>query len=335
MNLVYSKFYIGGQWVQPATSNVINVVSASTEEFIGQVPEASEADVDVAVVAARRAFDDPTGWAHLDPVERNVVLERFAGEIESRSAETVQRVSSQNGMPVSVGGPSEGTAPAVLLRYYIGLMAELPTEEVRDGVLGGTTVVSREPIGVVAAIVPWNFPQSLTFMKLAPALAAGCTVVLKPSPETVLDSYLVAEAAEAAGLPPGVLNIVPGGREVGAHLVSHPGIDKVSFTGSTDAGRQVGEVCGRLLRPMTLELGGKSAAIVLDDADLAPDLEKFFAATLLNSGQTCYLGTRVLAPPPPLRRGRRPSRRDGGVTEGGRCSGPADPARSPRQRSPT
>ncbi|MEO6472557.1 MAG: aldehyde dehydrogenase [Aeromicrobium sp.] len=296
MNLIYEKFYIDGRWVQPETANRINVISASTEETIGQVPDGSEADIDAAVSAARRAFDDPSGWAHLDPVDRNAVLERFADEIESRSAETVQRVSAQNGMPVSVGAASEGTAPAVLLRYYVGLMAALPTEEVREGLFSGTTVIRREPIGVVAAIVPWNFPQSLTFMKLAPALAAGCTVVLKPSPETVLDAFLVAEAAEAAGMPPGVLNIVPGGREVGAHLVSHPGIDKVSFTGSTAAGRQVGEVCGRLLRPVTLELGGKSAAIVLDDAELAPDLGKFFAATMLNSGQTCYLGTRVLAP---------------------------------------
>jgi aldehyde dehydrogenase (NAD+) len=296
MNLCYEKLYIGGQWVRPATSQVIEVVSASTEQPLGQVPDGSEADIDAAVNAARRAFDDPTGWAHLDPADRGPVLERFAGELEARSAETVQRVSAQNGMPVSIGARSEGAAPAALVRYYLAMMRESPAEEVRDAMVGGTTVIRRDPIGVVAAIVPWNFPQSLTFMKLAPALAAGCTVVLKPSPETVLDAYLVAEAAEAAGLPAGVLNIVPGGREVSAYLVAHPGIDKVSFTGSTAAGRHIGEVCGRLLRPVTLELGGKSAAIVLDDADLAPDLDKVFAATMLNNGQTCYLGTRVLAP---------------------------------------
>ncbi len=144
--------------------------------------------------------------------------------------------------------------------------------------------------------MPWNFPQTLTFFKLAPLLAAGCTVVVKPSPETVLDSYLLAEAIAESDIPAGVINIVPGGREVGAYLVEHPGVDKVAFTGSTAAGRAIGEACGRLIRPVTLELGGKSAAIVLDDADLPSLLSQFFTATLMNNGQTCYLGTRVLAP---------------------------------------
>ena len=156
----------------------------------------------------------------------------------------------------------------------------------------------REPIGVVGAIVPWNYPQTLAAFKYGAALAAGCTVVMKPSPETVLDAFLLAEAIEAAGIPAGVINIVPGGRELGAYLVAHRDVDKVAFTGSTAAGRRVAETCGRLLRPVTLELGGKSAAIVLEDADL--DLAKIgndlFAATLVNNGQTCYLGTRVLAP---------------------------------------
>jgi acyl-CoA reductase-like NAD-dependent aldehyde dehydrogenase len=164
--------------------------------------------------------------------------------------------------------------------------------------MGGNIVVRRYPIGVVGAIVPWNFPQSLAAFKYAPALAAGCPLVIKPSPETVLDIQLVAEAAAEAGLPPGVFNVGPGGREVGAYLVSHPRIDKVAFTGSTAAGRSIAETCGRLLRPVTLELGGKSAAIVLDDAELnlATIGEKLFQATLLNNGQTCFLGTRVLAP---------------------------------------
>ncbi len=162
--------------------------------------------------------------------------------------------------------------------------------------LGGTSLVSKHPIGVVGAIVPWNVPQGITFLKIAPALAAGCTFVLKPAEETVLDAFLMAEAAAAAGLPDGVLNVVPGGREVGAYLVEHPGVDKVSFTGSTAAGRWIAEACGRLLRPVTLELGGKSAAIVLDDADLAGSIEQFFGVTLLNNGQICWLNTRVLAP---------------------------------------
>ncbi len=216
----YDKLYVGGSWTTPATSNTIPVHSAATEEQVGVVPEGAEADIDAAVAAARKAFDDPQG----------------------------------------------------------------------------KSVVIREPVGVVAAIVPWNVPQAITFLKLAPALAAGCTVVLKPAPETVLDAMLMSEAAAEAGLPDGVLNVVPGGREVGAYLVSHPQVDKVSFTGSTAAGRAIGETCGRLLRPVTLELGGKSAAIVLDDADLAANIESFFAATLLNNGQICWLGTRILAP---------------------------------------
>jgi acyl-CoA reductase-like NAD-dependent aldehyde dehydrogenase len=165
-------------------------------------------------------------------------------------------------------------------------------------VLGGTIKVLREPVGVVAAIVPWNFPQTLGFMKIAPALAAGCTVVVKPSPETVLDAFLLARTAIDAGLPPGVLGIVPGGRELGARLVAHPDVDKVAFTGSTAAGREIAQTCGRLLRPVTLELGGKSATIVLDDAelDLAAIGADLFVATLANNGQTCFLGPRVLAP---------------------------------------
>lgn len=154
----------------------------------------------------------------------------------------------------------------------------------------------REPIGVVAAIIPWNFPQSLTMFKVAPALAAGCTVVVKPAPETVLDAYQLADAAQEAGLPPGVLNIVTGGREIGSYLVAHPGVNKVAFTGSTAAGRAIGETCGRLLRPVTLELGGKSAAIVLDDADLVEVARGLSWASLLNNGQTCYLSSRILAP---------------------------------------
>jgi acyl-CoA reductase-like NAD-dependent aldehyde dehydrogenase len=149
---------------------------------------------------------------------------------------------------------------------------------------------------VVAAIVPWNFPQALTMFKIAPALAAGCTVVLKPSPETTFDAMELAAAADRAGLPAGVLNVVTGGAEIGQYLVAHPGVSKVAFTGSTATGREIGEVCGRLLRPATLELGGKSAAIVLDDADLAKTVQGLATSALLNNGQTCYLSTRILAP---------------------------------------
>ncbi|MET9329045.1 aldehyde dehydrogenase [Tsukamurella sp. NPDC003166] len=294
----YDRLYVGGEWITPSTARTIVPINASTEEPLGSVPEAAEADVDRAVAAARAAFDAQDGWATWEPERRAAAMARFADEIEARSAEFASRVSLQNGMPIAVATQLEGAYPALLLRYYAGLIREPAAADLRQGMFGGTVEVRRSPIGVVAAIVPWNFPQALAMFKLAPALAAGCTMVMKPSPETVLDAFLLAEAAAAAGLPAGVLNIVPAGREVGAYLVSHPGIDKVAFTGSTAAGRSIAETCGRLLRPVTLELGGKSAAIVLDDADL--DLgtigEGLFTSTMLNNGQTCFLGTRVLAP---------------------------------------
>jgi acyl-CoA reductase-like NAD-dependent aldehyde dehydrogenase len=291
----YDGFYIGGQWTTPASAARISVTEAATEEHLGSVPEGTEADIDAAVDAARRAFDDPDGWATWSAEQRGAALERFAAALEARGAETARRVSVQNGMPLWLAQTFEAGFPALLLRYYAGLVAA-GQEEVRPGMLGKKSLIRREPIGVVAAIVPWNVPQAISFLKLGPALAAGNTVVLKPAPETVLDAFLMAEAALEAGLPPGVLNVVPAGREVGAYLVAHPGVDKVSFTGSTAAGRAIAETCGRLLRPVTLELGGKSAAIVLDDADLATSMESFFGATLLNNGQICWLGTRVLAP---------------------------------------
>jgi acyl-CoA reductase-like NAD-dependent aldehyde dehydrogenase len=291
----YDSFYLDGTWKAPATEQRIEVHSPTTEELLGSVPEATEVDVDNAVAAARRAFDDPSGWAEWEPSKRAEVLERFAAALEERGAETARRVTIQNGMPLWLAMNFEAGFPAVLLRYYAGLVAE-GNEERRQGMLGKQALVIKEPIGVVAAIVPWNVPQAITFLKLAPALAAGCTVVLKPAPETVLDAFYMAEAAAEVGVPPGVLNVVPAGRDVGAHLVAHPGVDKVSFTGSTAAGRAIASTCGNLLRPVTLELGGKSAAVVLDDANLAETIEDFFGATLLNNGQICWLGTRVLAP---------------------------------------
>ena len=298
MTIDYDKLYIGGEWVAPSSSATYEVTSASTGEVIGRVPEGQEADIDAAVAAARRAFDDPTGWSQWEPARRAAAMESLADEFEKRSAEFARRVSMQNGMPISIATELEGGFPTLLLRYFAGILRDATFEEERPHMLGGTTTVRREPIGVVGAIAPWNYPQALAAFKHAPALAAGCTIVLKPSPDTVLDAMLFAEALEASGIPAGVLNIVPAGREVGAYLVAHRDVDKVAFTGSTAAGRSIAETCGRLLRPVTLELGGKSASIILDDADL--DLAKIgqdlFAATLMNNGQTCYLGTRVLAP---------------------------------------
>ena len=294
----HDTLFIGGEWVSPSSPARITVRNASTEEVIGEVPEAAEADVDAAVAAARRAFGDPSGWSQWEPARHGEALERLAAELEQRAQEIGRLVSEQNGMPIALSPIIEGMTPVGTLRYVVSLLAGAPVEEETARFLGGDLVIRHEPIGVVAGIVPWNYPQTLSSFKYAPALAAGNTIVLKPSPETVLDSYVFAEAVLAAGLPPGVVNIVPGGRELGAYLVQHRDIDKVAFTGSTAAGRQIAEVCGRLLRPVSLELGGKSAAIILDDADL--DLarigQNLFAATLVNNGQTCYAGTRILAP---------------------------------------
>src|SRR6266702_3824248 len=240
MELDYDSLYVGGEWITPASSSKVTVVSASTEQVIGHVPQAVQADIDAAVGAARRAYDDPNGWAHWEPAQRAAAMERLASALDTRAGEMVRRISSQNGMPVAVGNQLEAVFPALVLRYYAGLVKDDTFEEIRPGLLGGTTLVRREPLGVVGAIVPWNFPQTLAFMKLAPALAAG----------------------------------------------------------STEVGRSIAETCGRLFRPVTLELGGKSAGIVLDDADLdlAKIAQQMFTATLLNNGQTCFLSTRVLAP---------------------------------------
>jgi len=292
------SLYIGGRWAAPSSSTTISVRSAATGSVIDTVAAAAPEDVDRAVSAARKAFDDPAGWSSWSGDDRAAALERLANALGARSGEIARAVSTQNGMPITVSEMMEAQFPAAILRYYAGLVTEQDVEPSQPGRFGGTTYCRLEPVGVVAALAPWNFPQTLSGAKYAPALAAGCTVVLKPSPETVLDAALVAEAAIEAGLPDGVLNIVPGGVEVGKRLVTHPGVDKVAFTGSTDVGRQIAEACGRLLRPVTLELGGKSAAIVLDDANL--DLEQvgqaLFGAMLINNGQTCFLSTRILAP---------------------------------------
>ena len=268
------------------------VLEAATGEPLGDGASATAAEVDEAVTAARAALAE---WSSASPDHRAEALGGFAAALQRRARTTDQLVTRENGMPMSLSRGANGAFPAALLRYYAQLITETPIEEIRPSVIGHT-IVRREPVGVVAAVVPWNYPQALSAFKLAPALAAGCTVVLKAAPETALDALVFAEAAQECGLPPGVLNIVPGAAEAGVHLVSHPGVDKVSFTGSTAAGRAIGEVCGRLLRPVTLELGGKSAAIILDDADLDATMKGLRSASFVNNGQTCYLSSRILAP---------------------------------------
>ncbi|MEV0210580.1 aldehyde dehydrogenase [Streptomyces sp. NPDC050788] len=297
MNPHHDELFIGGRWVKPASDGRITVLGASTEDVLGSVPEGTEKDMDAAVAAARAAFDDPDGWSRWEPARRADALCRLADALERRGKDITRLVSAQNGVTIGLSEQVEGALPAILLRYYADRIRDDTGETVRDGMLGAPVHVRREPLGVVAAIVPWNAPQLLSATKYAPGLAAGCTFVLKPSPETVLDSVLFAEAVEEAGLPPGVVNVVPAGREAGAYLVSHPGVDKVAFTGSTAAGRQIAATCGTLLRPVTLELGGKSAAVILDDVDLGTMMcEPFVQATLLANGQACFASTRILAP---------------------------------------
>lgn len=296
MKYEYDSLYFGGEWHPHIRRDSLITVSPVSEEPLGRSPIATEADVDAAVGAARQALRSAE-WGGLSVEQRADCLDRFADELEKSSSLRARLTSEQNGMPLPVAEWAEGDGVVGLLRYYTGILRTTPQEDIRERVDGmGRTVVVREPVGVVAAVVPWNFPQVLTMFKVAPALAAGCSVVIKPSPETTLDTFELAAAANRAGLPPGALNIVPGGVSVGRYLIAHPGVDKVAFTGSTSAGREIGEVCGRLVRPATLELGGKSAAVVLDDADLELFAASLTTTSLLNNGQTCYLSTRLLVP---------------------------------------
>ncbi|QSE93446.1 aldehyde dehydrogenase [Rhodococcus pseudokoreensis] len=294
MTVDRDALFIGGRWAAPQEGAAADVVEAATEKVLGRSALASAADIDAAVAAARDALRGP--WGQLDNRARADLLDVFASALKKRGRDTATLVSRENGMPISLSAGVNGFGPAAMIRYYAALVREAASEDVRPSAFGGRTVVRREPVGVVAAITPWNYPQPLAAMKIAPALAAGCTVVLKAAPETALDAFAFADAAEEAGLPPGVLNIVPAGREASAYLVQHPGVDKVAFTGSTAAGRAIGEVCGRLLRPVTLELGGKSAAIVAADADLSVFAANLAEVSLVNNGQTCHASTRILAP---------------------------------------
>ncbi|MFW0785228.1 aldehyde dehydrogenase [Gordonia sp. CPCC 206044] len=293
MTLDRRTLFIGGEWTTPTSDSTYDVIEAATEKVLGTTALAQNADIDAAVSSARRAL---THWRALSADERADHLDRFAAALKSRGKQTATLASRENGMPIALSIGVNGYAPALMVRYYADLVRKQDSDDVRPTALGGRTVVRREPVGVVAAITPWNYPQSLAAMKIAPALAAGCTVVLKPAPETALDAFVFADAAAEAGLPAGVLNVVPADREVSAHLVSHPGVDKVAFTGSTAAGRAIGETCGRLLRPVTLELGGKSAAIIADDADLDVFAANLLEVSLVNNGQTCHASTRILAP---------------------------------------
>ncbi|GAB3168555.1 aldehyde dehydrogenase [Streptomyces incanus] len=286
------RFFIDGRWATPHGARSHQALEAATGDVLARGALADEQDVDAAVLAARNALDHGV-WGRTTAPERAAVMRRMADALEKRAESTAVLVSRENGMPIGLSHMLNGGAPAGLLRMYADLVENLELEEIRPS-QAGSTIVRREPVGVVGAITPWNFPQALAMFKIAPALAAGCTVVLKPSPETALDSYVFADAALEAGLPDGVLNIVLGDRDAGAALVSHPLVDKIAFTGSTEAGRAIGAECGRLIRRCTLELGGKSAAVFLDDGVLDTFLAGLDGACFLNNSQTCTTQARIL-----------------------------------------
>ena len=289
------RLFIGGQWSAPSGDGVLEVVSPHSEEIIATVAAAGAGDVDRAVAAARAAFDEGP-WPRLDPAERVGAVRRLAALYRERRKEMAEIITSEMGSPISFSKFSQATLPMLLLHAFADIAEQTAWEERRPGHFGQDVLLRREPTGVVAAVVPWNMPQFLLIGKLAPALLAGCPIVVKPSPETPLDAMVLAELVEAADLPPGVVSILPAGRQVGQYLVAHPGIDKVSFTGSTAAGRLVAAECGASLKRVSLELGGKSAAIVLDDADPAVVADGVRVAGLMNSGQACVAQTRVLVP---------------------------------------
>jgi aldehyde dehydrogenase (NAD+) len=291
----YDRLFIGGTWVTPEGTDTIEVVSPGTEEVVARVPNASAADVDKAVAAARQAFESGP-WPRMSPAGRGAVLAKVAEAVTAEMVDLSEVIATEMGSPVSWAQLAQVLAPTMIFNYYAGLAPTFAFDEVRAGVLNPEMLVTREPVGVVAAIAPWNVPLFIAAAKLAPALAAGCTVVFKPAPETPLDAFRLGEIFAEAGLPEGVLSVVPAGREVGEHLVTHPGVDKVSFTGSTAAGKRIGGLCGERLKRCTLELGGKSAAIILDDADLAATMPMLMPNAIMNNGQACVAQTRILAP---------------------------------------
>ncbi|MGW5383107.1 aldehyde dehydrogenase [Nocardia sp. NPDC003963] len=289
-----NELFIDGRWTAPSSGERTVVVEAATEIPIGVAGMGDLRDISAAVAAARAGLSGE--WRDYPTGERAALLRNFGKALKARGRETTALVSRENGMPITISKAANGFSPAMMFDYYADLIERADGPDVRAHFMGGRTVVRREPVGVVAAITPWNYPQALAAMKIAPALAAGCSVVFKPSPETALDAFVFADAALEAGLPAGVLNVVPGGRAAGAGLVAHDGVDKVAFTGSTRAGREIGRICGENFTPVTLELGGKSAAIVLDDVDMDVFTHGLLEHSFGNNGQTCHASTRILVP---------------------------------------
>ncbi len=286
---IRDKLYINGAWAAPHGAGTIDVHAAATEEVIAHIPEGDAEDANAAVAAARAAFER---WAATPPAERAAALAKVQEAMKSRAEEIGRTIAQEVGMPVKLATRIQAGSPTFTFGMYAKLLGDFKWEE-----RVGNSVVLREPVGVVACITPWNYPLHQIAAKVAPALAAGCTVVLKPSEVAPLNAFILAEIVDSVGLPKGVFNLVTGyGPVVGEALAKHPGVDMVSFTGSTRAGKRVSELAAQTVKRVALELGGKSASIVLDDADLAAAVKGTVSACFLNSGQTCSAHTRMLVP---------------------------------------
>jgi aldehyde dehydrogenase (NAD+) len=286
---VKDKLYIDGEWVDPAGAETIDVVNASTEEVMGRIPQGTPEDVDRAVAAARRAFET---WSQVPMAERAEHLRAIAAGLAARSDEIAATIAQELGMPIGLSKAIQAGLPTMTFTSVPDLLEEVVWEE-----QVGNSLVVREPIGVVGAITPWNYPLHQVAAKVAPAIAVGCTVVLKPSEVNPLSAFILAEIMDEAGLPAGVFNLVTGtGPVVGEAIAAHPGVDMVSFTGSTRAGRRGSELASERVKPVALELGGKSPNVILDDAELETAVTDGVAKCFLNSGQTCSALTRMLVP---------------------------------------
>ena len=285
----YEKLYINGTWVRSQGNGSIDVINAATEAVMGSIPAGTPADVDAAVAAAKTAF--PT-WSQTTPAARAAFIEKLAAGLTVRSEEIARTISGEVGMPLKLSKAIQAGLPAMVSGSYAKLLAEYKFEEQI-----GNSLVVREPVGVVGCITPWNYPLHQVVAKVAPALAAGCTVVLKPSEVAPLTAFMLAEIIDGIELPAGVFNLVSGtGPVVGEAIAAHPDVDMVSFTGSTRAGKRVSELASRTVKRVALELGGKSANIILDDADLPKAVTSGVNECYLNSGQTCSALTRMLVP---------------------------------------
>jgi aldehyde dehydrogenase (NAD+)/betaine-aldehyde dehydrogenase len=286
---VRDRLYVGGSWVEPDGNGTLEVVEASTEQPLGTIPEGTAEDARRAVAAARGAFD---GWAAASVAERQRLLRAIADGLEARADEIARTVTAEVGMPLKLSRIIQAGLPIASFRMAADLLDEIALEEE-----AGTALIVRDPVGVVGAITPWNYPLHQVACKVAPALAAGCTVVLKPSEVAPLSAFILAEVVDQVGLPAGVFNLVTGvGPVVGEAIASDPDVDMVSFTGSTRAGKRVSELASASVKRVALELGGKSPYVILDDADLSQAVPNGVAKAFLNSGQTCSALTRMLVP---------------------------------------